>query len=465
MTVSLLPLSTAACFNGDAAQGLPCQSDAQCGVHDACIKADPGDAVGVCGGAAADSGTDDDSGTTGGTTPACGTPLPSSCEGVAPAASVSFDTRVLDEVPGAGGNVAVVPGYFLGADARVDLAVANYFEQRISLYRNTGNASVPFERYMIDYFLPLYPYDLVGDDFDCDGFTDLATVSLDATELLVAYGTGDGVGEFVAKETVAEAWSMASGDLVGSDGRPELLVAGSTQIFLIESTERDWTATSQALDNGAATPWSTVIADINGDGVLDAVVPDADQYDLEQPTSDRVMLFTGERLELQIDYREPSLLNPIDAALIDIDGDDDLDMFVLSKHINMENTGSDQPATLSAHTNDGNGQFTQSGQPSTLGIGGNALASGDFNCDGYDDLVVGHDGGNGGVWILWGPQYAADTAQQVADDAIAGTKMAVSDFDGDGYPDLAVTDFGTLTVDQTIDEPGSVYVLLTRPGT
>jgi hypothetical protein len=84
---------------------------------------------------------------------------------------------------------------------------------------------------------------------------------------------------------------------------------------------------------------------------------------------------------------------------------------------------------------------------------GAAVAAGDFNGDGYDDLGIGvpAEGDNGSVYVVLGSPfgliYAASSfwapgALGIAPEAGArlGAALAAGDFDGDGHDDLAVGD-------------------------
>ena len=97
--------------------------------------------------------------------------------------------------------------------------------------------------------------------------------------------------------------------------------------------------------------------------------------------------------------------------------------------------------------------------PQALALLGSALAAGDFDCDGFDDLAVGipdDDDNNGAladvgfVLVVYGAagglvaadhqvwdQQSLEQAVEEADDRF-GAALAAGDFDDDGCDDLAI---------------------------
>ncbi|GGY41029.1 FG-GAP-like repeat-containing protein [Streptomyces djakartensis] len=91
-----------------------------------------------------------------------------------------------------------------------------------------------------------------------------------------------------------------------------------------------------------------------------------------------------------------------------------------------------------------------SGVPGTPGYQdyfGSSFASGDFDRDGYADLLVGSEGdasGNGSVTVLWGGTSPFGSALALPSgpsypSRLFGGEIAVGDFTGDSRPDIAVT--------------------------
>ena len=97
---------------------------------------------------------------------------------------------------------------------------------------------------------------------------------------------------------------------------------------------------------------------------------------------------------------------------------------------------------------DGNGGFTApSGSPFAAGSSPVSLAVGDFNSDGNADLAIANNGSNN-VTVLLGDGHGGFTAASGSPFA-AGTNpyaVVVGDFNGDGYADFAVANQGDNTV-------------------
>jgi len=133
------------------------------------------------------------------------------------------------------------------------------------------------------------------------------------------------------------------------------------------------------------------------------------------------------------------------AAMLDFDGDDDLDIYVVNGATLPPDVAT-PPATPAFYRNDGKGRFTDITQSTGLAqvpFWGFGATTGDYDNDGDPDLHV----------TAWGPDHlfrnnADGTFTDVArdagvDDGRFGTSAAFVDYDADGDLDLYVANYVT----------------------
>jgi L-ascorbate metabolism protein UlaG (beta-lactamase superfamily) len=177
---------------------------------------------------------------------------------------------------------------------------------------------------------------------------------------------------------------------------------------------------------GAARSWDVSLGDLDGDGDLDAFVVN----DMRGDVSNAVWLNDGRGV---FAIREQSLGHGMNVALGDLDRDGDLDAFVVS----WDEAGK-------VWFNDGTGSFADSGQ--SLGSpGGWDIALGDVDDDGDLDAFVANAKANT-VWSNDGGVFT-DTGQRLGTTYSAG--VGLGDLDGDGDLDALTTGWG---------EPGKVWL-------
>ncbi|MBU1241085.1 VCBS repeat-containing protein [Myxococcota bacterium] len=251
----------------------------------------------------------------------------------------------------------------------------------------------------------------LGDlDGDCD-LDAFVTHAFDINEVWF----NDGMGNFTLGPQVfpfATSSCVALGDLDG-DGDLDAFVgnavAGSPDRVWLNDGTGVFVDSGQTLGNDFT--GYVALADLDGDGDLDAMV---NIYG----NGWRVWLNDGTGVFTPGDEFVSSNTYASRIALGDVDGDGDIDAF-----IGFDN-GTDPNLLL---LNDGDGNFTDSGQ--TLGIGGLHATLADLDGDGDLDLI----GSGTRVWRNNGSGLFTDSGQLLTDGV-----QAVGDLDGDGDLDAVL---------------------------
>ncbi|MBN1851537.1 MAG: VCBS repeat-containing protein [Pirellulales bacterium] len=160
-----------------------------------------------------------------------------------------------------------------------------------------------------------------------------------------------------------------------------------------------------------------LLGDLNGDGVLDAVVINTANPSRVWLGSDGVLRDTGQSLDTGVNFG---------GILGDLDDDGDLDMFVyVSDH-------SSQDDTSVIWLNDGTGTFSPNG-PEYQSLRWDPVTLGDLNGDGLLDAVS-----ISGVWRNQGAANFVQLPYQMPDASDTGT-IRLGDLDADGDLDALVT--------------------------
>lgn len=361
----------------------------------------------------------------------------------------------------------------LNNDGLLDTIVSNPRSKNIAVL--LGN-----EDHTIDVNTDLYevgeePRSSIQADFNSDGIIDILAVNHNSLTLLI----GDGQGEFAA-ETPPE-WqfytpdSVAVGD-INADGIPDIVVPEtdsgisavsilfaqasggfSSPFFLstgsypsnviIEDADQDKILdlimlsdhTRQIefmkgrLDGTFFEPvisqtdffntYSLDLGDVNGDGVLDALIAGFPGVGVKIGNGDG----TFQKAEV---YSNGSRL--VEAQLHDTNADGHLDILLVRRGNTSKPDG-----TVQVFLGDGQGSFLES-TIYPAGLEPTDMAVGDLNEDSYPDIIM-VNSGDGTIRVVYG---SATGAFQGAIDVNLGfnaRKIVIGDLDLDGHQDLAIT--------------------------
>ena len=322
-------------------------------------------------------------------------------------------------------------------DGRPDLAVANTGAGTVSalLGNGDGNFQAPRTFAAGNGVLAV----AVG-DFDRDGTPDLATANNGANTVAVLRGNGDGTFRAAQAFAVGNGpTSVAAGDF-NRDGRPDLAVAfyqpaTSSGFFVsVLPGNGDGTFQTPQIFNAGYESLAIAVGDFNADGAPDLTV--ANTYS----TTVSVLLNAGDgTFPATPNYKASR--NPESIVVGDFNRDSRRDLAVA-------NAGSN---TVSVLLGNGDGTF-QAAVSVGAGPGPTAIALGDFNRDNNQDLVVSNYGNadyyappsfvTATVSVLLGNGDGTFRPAQAFASGTGPNAVAVGDFNSDGVQDLAVADYG-----------------------
>lgn len=286
----------------------------------------------------------------------------------------TFGTSAFFSV-GNGPVSAIVAGDFNG-DSHLDLAVANWYSHNVSILLGNGAGSFGFSA---NYAVGSYPRAIASADFNEDGHVDLVTPNSNAGSLSVLFGNG--IGGFPSSSTVP----------VGT------------------------------------TPCSVSIADFNEDGHLDIAETNADSRNVG------ILLGNGSGGFGNLAFTGFSE-KPYSVTTGDLNGDGDVDLAVAVW----------DPGRVYAMLGNGTGSF---GTPTGYGAGSGStlVIAGDFNRDLLVDLAVANSLSDNISVLLGSGTGSFGSAHNfaVGDDP---RFVCAGDFNGDDAPDLAVPNHGVSTI-------------------
>jgi hypothetical protein len=263
-------------------------------------------------------------------------------------------------------------------------------------------------------------------DFNRDGHLDIVLTAGVETVTLLGDGFG-GFTEILNQPSSPNPSAVASGDFNG-DLKPDLLITdtATASLYLFPGIG-DGTFSSPSVFAVGLNPRGLVVDDFNGDGKLDVAVT----------TDSGVSILLGNGAGgfssiLLVPTSKP--IGPIVSGDFDKDGKKDLALLVQTAYAT---------CFVQVLWGTGDGGMTPA-TPFASGSFPGGLAVGDFNQDGFPDLVVagGSPGSGTAFWMNDGARgWRRSSSFEISGNdggAIAGT-VAVGDFNKDGLPDVAAS--------------------------
>lgn len=176
----------------------------------------------------------------------------------------------------------------LDADGKPDILVANWLSNTISVYKNqTIGNNLSFLK-LPDIPTALNPNDIAINDMNADGKPDLVVVNYGSRSFSVFLNTSTtGTVSFAAKTDITTGtdypFSIALGDIDG-DLKPDVVLSNnnvtittpaivSTSVFRNTGSGNLVSFATKVNLNGNGDTYNVAIHDLNGDGLLDIIVP------------------------------------------------------------------------------------------------------------------------------------------------------------------------------------------------
>jgi FG-GAP-like repeat/Abnormal spindle-like microcephaly-assoc'd, ASPM-SPD-2-Hydin len=326
---------------------------------------------------------------------------------------------------------AIVVADFNG-DGNLDIAIANRNSNDISVLLGKGNGTFSAQ---VKYSSGgTEPVSIAAADFNGDNKPDLVVVNYASNNVAVLMNTGTGTFSAAVKYTVGRLpAAVVAGDLTGN-GINDLAVANSqdnTISVLINNGTGTFSIGSTL--HSDSSPVSITMADFDGNGFNDLAVADQGGNDVS------VLLNQGAgSFAAAVNYcvvvtsgacASVAAVNPVSlvAVVLTSSGKPDLAVASLSQSV----------VTL---VNSGTGTFTLTGQ-SNSSMFPQAIAAGDLNNDGHQDLVVADYSTNSFEVYLGTGNGSLPTAVRFLT-GLQPIAIATGDFNNDGKPDVAVVNNG-----------------------
>ncbi len=275
------------------------------------------------------------------------------------------------------------------------------------------------------------PHGMLVHDIDADGFSDLIDWgdSHPVDPINIRLSNGDGTFQAPIILNYGTPYDVKAGDLNG-DGSADLVVCATTfsgdplKIFFGNG---DGTFQAPANIQTELDPRNSTIGDFDNDGDLDIAIARWDE-NFPRGAGDVSILRNNGDGTFQAPQLYVSLPEPTEIISADLDGDNDLELLVSDR-------ASFQPK-MYVFMNSSDGLFAAV-RANDFEAKTGALASGDFNNDGWRDLAVAQTSGTGGLKVVFGNGTGFLEPSATYDAGVFSQAVLATDLNGDGQLDLA----------------------------
>jgi hypothetical protein len=319
-------------------------------------------------------------------------------------------------VPTMAPNCSILVAGDFNGDGKLDLAVPNFGNDTVLILLGNGNGT-----FTPGVSLALGtnngPSSIAVGDFNGDGKLDIAVaVTVGSPSDLVKIFLGNGDGTFVAASTVTlgayEPYGIAVGDFNG-DGKLDLAVAdsGSAEVTILLGNGDGTFAAGGQYATGSS-PWGITTGDFNNDGKLDLAIAN------EGSNNVTILLGNGNGT-FTAAASTATGKTPYGIAAADFNGDGNLDLAVVNSATSAQ--------TVTILLGNGNGTFTAAAASPATGTYPMAIAVGDWNGDGFPDLVVpNYSSSNMTVLLNLGPFPTTTTLAASPNPVVYGNLLSLT---------------------------------------